>query len=142
MVFEVPFFGGVEGEFEADEEGLLVAFESVDGLGREFAVEANEGFLVGVLGVEDFVLRELGTGREGIVEHEVVFEKHFVERRVFGKLDVEVVFLFADILFEEGEAGCVGMDAKQIGIVKGVPDLAIEHIHHGINGFLLIFQIL
>ena len=109
VVLEVPFLGGVEGEFQADEEGLLVAFEAVDGLGRDFAVEADKGFLVGVLGAEDFVFLELGAGREGVVEHEAVFEEHFVEHRVLVELDVEGVFLLADVLFEDGDVFGLGL---------------------------------
>ena len=61
-MFNVPLLGGVEGEFEADEEGLLVALEAIHGLGRNFAVEADEGFLMGVLGAEDFVFRDKARG--------------------------------------------------------------------------------
>ena len=77
-MLKVPLFGGVEGEFEADEEGLFVAFESVDCLGRDFAVEADKRLLMGVLGAEDFVFLILGTARERVVEHETVLEEHLV----------------------------------------------------------------
>ena len=74
MVFQVPLFGGVESEFKADEEMVFVVLEVVDGCGGDVDVETEEALLVRIADQNDFVLRELGLGYDGIVEHEALLE--------------------------------------------------------------------
>ncbi len=62
VVLEVPLLGGVESEFEADEEAVLVRLEVVDGLGRDDRVEAEEAFLVCVADKDHLVPGELRRG--------------------------------------------------------------------------------
>lgn len=59
FVFEVEFFGGVEGAFDADELGVGVRQEVVDGLVVEGVVDGDVGGLGAVGGFVHPVLSEL-----------------------------------------------------------------------------------
>ena len=153
-MFQIPFLRRVEGEFEADEEFVFVGLEMIHRLRLKFGVEADEAFLVGVFGEEDFVLFEVGLGRERVIQHEAVFQQHFVQHLFLLELKMERGFLVADVLLEQfddaflilldlrgRQVGNVGLDAKEIGVVERVADLAFQHTDHGRNRVALIFQI-
>ncbi len=72
-MFKIPLECRIEREFEANEEMFLIFLKVVDGLGGNDLIETDEAFLIGVLGEENFVLRKLGTVREGVVKHEAIF---------------------------------------------------------------------
>ena len=101
MMFEVPLFGGVEGEFKADEEMVFVVLEVVDGRGGDFDVETEEALFVCIADQNNFVLRELGLRYDGIVEHEALLEQHFVTYLLLFKLNMKRLLFVGNILLEQ-----------------------------------------
>ena len=72
LVFEVEFFGGVEGALDADELGVGVRQEVIDGRVVEGGIDGDIGGLDAVGGFVHPVLSELVLRLQLIVDHVIV----------------------------------------------------------------------
>ena len=121
-VFQVPFAGGGEGAFEADEVGFVRAvcefaelFEG--GVFDGFVPgEADEGAAAGVADLVDGVVGEIVTADALVVQLEAVFEQDLVEDGLFllfVKADEVGGFFFFDVAPQSRDL--VGLGGFRVG---------------------------